>query len=118
MVRATVPQMSCPSTYSTIERASDPPRPDYAKLAKAPHSKSNAAGSRSVAVYRVYPMDRTGVVGLPDWFEANDDDDAISKAFQLKARALKCEVWQRTRLVLAFDGERPAVEKAKAVKAP
>jgi hypothetical protein len=49
--------------------------------------------------YRMYCLDGAGHMGLADWIEASDDDDAIAKARQLKPNAHSCEVWQKDRLV-------------------
>lgn len=48
-------------------------------------------------------MDGDGKIGLADWIEADDDEDAIRKSRLLKSAVLKCEVWQGSRLVRALD---------------
>ena len=55
--------------------------------------------------YRLYCLDGAGKIGLADWLEAEDDDDAIEKARNLKSHVLKCEVWQGARLVKSFDAQ-------------
>jgi hypothetical protein len=53
--------------------------------------------------YRLYYQDRTGRIGLADWIKASDDQDAVRQARILKRHALKCEVWERNRLVAQLD---------------
>ena len=48
-------------------------------------------------------MDGAGEIGLAEWIDANDDQDAIRQAHGLKLHALKCEVWQHQRLVATLD---------------
>jgi len=53
--------------------------------------------------YKLYYLDNTGQVVLPDFIEASDDEDAIRQARELKRNALKCEVWQGHRTVASLD---------------
>ena len=56
-----------------------------------------------MATYRLYCMDAAGKIGLADFIEAQDDDEAIRKARTLKAGGRKCEVWLGKRLVASLD---------------
>jgi hypothetical protein len=53
--------------------------------------------------YRLYCLDGVGSIGLAEWIQALDDDDAIRQAYELKRGALKCEVWLGMRLVATLD---------------
>lgn len=55
--------------------------------------------------YRIYCLDATGHIGLADWIEAATDEDAVAQARRMKRDALKCEVWQRSRLVAVLNGQ-------------
>jgi hypothetical protein len=55
--------------------------------------------------YQLYCLDRAGRIGLAEWLEASDDDDAVRQARAAKRGALKCEVWQGHRLVAAIDDQ-------------
>jgi hypothetical protein len=55
--------------------------------------------------YRIYCLDATGHIGLADWIEAATDEDAVAQARRTKRNALKCEVWQRSRLVAVLNGQ-------------
>ena len=57
--------------------------------------------------YRVYCLDAKGHIGLADWIEAATDEDAVAQARRMKRDALKCEVWQRSRLVAVLDCQEP-----------
>lgn len=51
-----------------------------------------------MANYRLYCLDGAGRIGLADWIEADDDNDATQKARKTKHYAVTCEIWQGTRL--------------------
>ena len=53
--------------------------------------------------YKLYYLDSTGQVVLPDYIEASDDEDAIRQARELKRNARKVEVWQGARTVASLD---------------
>jgi hypothetical protein len=55
--------------------------------------------------YRLYCLDGAGKIGFADWIEAADDEEAIAKARELKKNVVKCEVWQRHRLVATLDAD-------------
>jgi hypothetical protein len=55
--------------------------------------------------YRLYCLDGAGKIGFADWIEAADDEEAIAKARVLKENVVKCEVWQRHRLVATLDAD-------------
>jgi hypothetical protein len=54
--------------------------------------------------YRLYCLDGGGQIGFADWFEADNDGDAIAQARRLKHNGQKCEVWRRTLLVATLNG--------------
>ena len=56
-----------------------------------------------MAAYRLYCLNREGSISTADWIEADDDQEAIAKAPELKRHGLKCEVWQEKRLVAKLD---------------
>lgn len=49
--------------------------------------------------YRLYCLDGAGHIGLADWIEADDDEDAVRMARKVRPDAHKCEIWQKQRLV-------------------
>jgi hypothetical protein len=53
--------------------------------------------------YRLYCLDGTGSISFADWIEADDDEHAVRQARELKSSALKCEVWQGSRLVITLN---------------
>ena len=55
--------------------------------------------------YRLYSLDGMGRIDLAEWIEAADDNDAIRQARVLKQHALKCEVWERNRLVARLNAQ-------------
>ena len=48
--------------------------------------------------YRVYCYDGAGKLWVADWIAADGDDAAMAEARTMKV-AVKCEVWERDRLV-------------------
>jgi hypothetical protein len=52
-----------------------------------------------MGAYRLYCLDDAGRIGLAEWLEASDDDDAIEQAQHLKNGARICEVWRGECLV-------------------
>jgi hypothetical protein len=59
-----------------------------------------------MAAYRLYCLDGTGRISLADWIEATTDDEAIKEARHIKHGAVKCEIWQKDRLIAQIEGER------------
>jgi hypothetical protein len=55
--------------------------------------------------YRVYCYDGVGKLWVADWIEAATDADALAEARTLNA-AVRCEVWQRDRLVGSIETSR------------
>ena len=55
--------------------------------------------------YRVYCYDGAGKLWVADWVEAADDDAALDAARGMQV-AVKCEVWQRDRLVGTIETQR------------
>jgi hypothetical protein len=55
--------------------------------------------------YRVYCYDGAGKLWVADWVEAADDEAAMTAARGISV-AVKCEVWQRDRLVGTIETPR------------
>jgi hypothetical protein len=49
--------------------------------------------------YRMYCMDGVGSINLAVEIEASTDEEAIANAREMKPDALKCEIWNGSRLV-------------------
>lgn len=52
-----------------------------------------------MASYRLYCLDWAGRIGPAEWIDASSDAEALEQARQLKDGALRCEVWEGSRLV-------------------
>jgi hypothetical protein len=64
-----------------------------------------------MADYRLYSLDGEGRINLADWIKADNDEQAIARARQLKLGARKCEIWKRNKLIATIEasgGERMA----------
>ena len=57
------------------------------------------------AKYRLYCLDAGGQIGMAEWIDAADDEDAVRQAQTLKQDAQKCEVWDGNRLVARLDSQ-------------
>lgn len=55
--------------------------------------------------YRLYCLDGAGRISLADWIEADSDEDAVNRARKINHGFLRCEVWDRDRLVAKITGE-------------
>lgn len=55
--------------------------------------------------YRLYGLDGVDRVASGEWFEADDDDDAVEVARQMMD-GHDCELWQGSRLVARIRRER------------
>jgi hypothetical protein len=67
--------------------------------------------------YRLYRLDGTGHISLAEWFDAENDQDAIHQAQFLRQGARKCEVWNGSRLVVQLaDGEVRLSESAAQLR--
>jgi hypothetical protein len=55
--------------------------------------------------YRVYCYDGAGKVWVADWIEAATDEDALAEARTMHV-GVKCEVWQRDRLIGTIETPR------------
>ena len=53
--------------------------------------------------YRLYCVDGGGNIGFADWIQASTDEEAISKAREMRADAQKCEVWLGNQLVAKIN---------------
>ena len=60
-----------------------------------------------MAGYRLYGLDGVDKVASGEWFEADDDDDAIMAAKQ-KMDGHDCELWQGRRLVARLPRQGPS----------
>jgi hypothetical protein len=58
-----------------------------------------------MAEYRLYCLDGAGRISLAEWIEADSDEDALAKARSMGHGALKCELWQRNRLVARLTAQ-------------
>jgi len=56
--------------------------------------------------YRLYCLDRDGKFTNVHQIEADNDADAVSKARKLKL-SVKCELWERGRMVAALNAPKP-----------
>ena len=56
--------------------------------------------------YRLYRLDGAGRIGLAEWLEASDDDDALRQANDLTKEASKSELWEGRRLIATLDKHR------------
>ena len=71
-------------------------------------------GGESMANYRVYCYDGAGKLWVADWIAAASDQDAMAEARTMTI-AVKCEVWQRDRLVGTIETpRRPPPQPAPA----
>jgi hypothetical protein len=55
--------------------------------------------------YRLYCLDALGRISMAEWIDAENDPDAIQQAQLLKRDAMKCEVWNGSRLVARLDAD-------------
>jgi hypothetical protein len=58
-----------------------------------------------MAEYRLYCLDGAGRISLAEWIDADTDEEAIAKARKIEHGAIKCEVWQRNRLVARLSAQ-------------
>ena len=56
-----------------------------------------------MGAYRLYRLDGDGRIGLAQWIEGTDDEDAVRKAREIDRNALLCEVWRGPRLVAKLE---------------
>ena len=56
--------------------------------------------------YRLFCIDGTGRFTMSHEFEANDDDEALEKARAMNL-SVKCELWQRGRMVAVLPLAQP-----------
>jgi hypothetical protein len=61
--------------------------------------------------YRLYCLDGIGKISAAEWLAADDDENAIRSAKDLK-KNVPCELWDRNRLVARI----PAFEEDPAAK--
>jgi hypothetical protein len=48
--------------------------------------------------YRMYCLDGVGKIGSGEWIEAGSDEEALAQV-RAKKLSVKCEIWERNRLV-------------------
>jgi hypothetical protein len=53
--------------------------------------------------YRLYCLNGSGSIDFAEDLDAGSDDEAIAEARRRKRNALKCEVWDGSRLVAKLD---------------
>jgi len=56
-----------------------------------------------MAEYRIYCLDAVGKISFADVIQAEDDEQAVAIAHEMKPEARKCEVWIGRRLVASLD---------------
>ena len=54
-----------------------------------------------MADYRLYCLDGAGKIGSGEWIEAENDEEAIAFC-RAKKLHVRCELWDRARLVAAI----------------
>ena len=65
----------------------------------------DAHGGEPMPSYRVYCYDGAGKLWVADSIEAAGDEEALAEARAMKV-AIKCEVWERDRLVGTVETKR------------
>ena len=63
-----------------------------------------------MVAYRLYCLDGVNRFSRAENFEARNDEDAIRRSRQLMGDAIKCEIWERNRLVARIDNQDLQVE--------
>ena len=58
-----------------------------------------------MVAYRLYCLDGVNRFSRAENFEAQNDEDAIRRARQLMGDAIKCEIWERNRLVARINDQ-------------
>ena len=60
-------------------------------------------GGGAVTIYRAYTLNGVDHIENAVWIEAENDPDALAKARELTS--LKCEIWERDRLVARLGSD-------------
>jgi len=60
-----------------------------------------------MAAYRVYCLDGVNRITHAEWIEANSDEAAVADARRLVRGSVKCEIWQKERLVGVIHPDDP-----------
>lgn len=55
-----------------------------------------------MVAYRLYCLDAADRFTRADWIEAEDDRHAVTALATIRQGAVKCQLWQNTRLVVSF----------------
>ena len=58
-----------------------------------------------MAAYRLFCMDGAGRIQFAEVLEADNDEEAIRKARELKRHAIKCEIWFNARLIAVLNAD-------------
>jgi len=58
-----------------------------------------------MAKYHLYCLDERGKISSDEWFDADNDDDAIATAKAMKIPHA-CELWDRDRMLAHIDATR------------
>jgi hypothetical protein len=56
--------------------------------------------------YWLYCLDEAGKISQSEWLEACNDGEAIALA-HAKNKPVRCELWERDRLVASIPAQRP-----------
>ena len=64
--------------------------------------------------YRYYCLDASGRLHEAEWFQAEDDEAAVSQ-IRNKHPDAKCEIWQGTRLVASIAPQHPDADHHSAI---
>jgi hypothetical protein len=56
-----------------------------------------------MADYRLYCLERDGRIGFAEWFQAENHEQAIVRAREMKPDAQRCEVWNDRELIAVLD---------------
>lgn len=60
-----------------------------------------------MVAYRVYFLDGVNRFTHAEWVKAETDEEAIQRARRFMATAVKCEIWQDSRLVTRLTASDP-----------
>ena len=55
--------------------------------------------------YRLYCLNNAGSLDFAELISAENDEEAVAKAHELKPDVRKCEVWRDHRLVASFGSQ-------------
>ncbi len=58
-----------------------------------------------MADYRLYCLDGSNRIHFAEWIQAVSDEEAVARAHELRPDSLKCELWEKERLVARLTPE-------------